>query len=222
MPDPSPTLARIFVVIPVRGLEGAKARLGEALDPEERRALVERLLRQTVVAATAAGAAAVAVVSADPEALTRAAQLGASGVRQAGGGLNEGLAQGRAWAEEAGADALLVVPADLPAVSPVELGRVVAAARALAARGAGSGDRALVVLVPDRGGTGTNLLLVAPPGAVPFRFGEGSRAAHAAAASDAGAAYLELGGPLTRDLDTPEDLLVAEADGLADLRSELP
>ena len=41
-------------VIPVRSLEGAKSRLGEVLDPEERRALVERLLRRTLAATTGA------------------------------------------------------------------------------------------------------------------------------------------------------------------------
>lgn len=223
MPTPPLTLDRIVVLVPVRALEGAKARLGEALDAEERRALVGRLLERTVRAAAGVpGVVAVGVVSPDPEALALAASLGAMPLAQAGGGLNEGLAQGRAWAETAGADTLLVVPADLPAVSPLELGRVIAAARQLAARGAVRGDQAVVVLVPDRGGTGTNLLLVAPPGAVPFRFGEGSRAAHAAAARNAGAGYLELGGPLTLDLDTPDDLLAAEGAGLGGLRAELP
>ena len=42
----------------------------------------------------------------------------------------------------------------------------------------------------------------------------GSRAAHAAAARAAGATYLELDGPLDLDLDTPDDLLAAEAAGL--------
>ena len=217
-------LARIFVLVPVRGLEGAKARLGEVLDPEERRALVERLLRQTVVAATAAGAAAVAVVSPDRETLGRARQLGAAAVPQRGGGLNEGLEEGRAWAEAAGADAILVVPADVPAVSAASLAAVIAAAREAGAPWAvGASDApGLVVVVPDRAGSGTNVLLVAPPRAIPFCFGEGSRAAHAAAARDAGAVHVELDGPLSLDLDTPEDLLVAEALGLADLRSALP
>ena len=38
-------LARLMVVIPIRGLEEAKSRLGQALDAEERRDLVTRLLR---------------------------------------------------------------------------------------------------------------------------------------------------------------------------------
>ena len=230
--DRPPTLARIVALVPVRGLEGAKARLGEALDAEERRALVERLLARTVAAATATEALVeVVVVSADPEVLALASTLGARGIVQEGGGLNEGLNVGRASAVAAGADAVLVVPADLPAVTAEELARIVAAARThLAAPGAagaspgaagaaGASPRALIALVTDRAGSGTNVLLVAPPDAIAFHFGVGSRAAHAAAARAAGAVYLEITGPLDLDLDTPDDLLAAEAAGLGELRA---
>jgi 2-phospho-L-lactate guanylyltransferase (CobY/MobA/RfbA family) len=233
VPDRRLTLERIIALIPVRGLEGAKARLGEALDAEERRALVERLLARTVAAAAATpGVAEVVVVSPDPEVLALAAALGARGVGQEDGGLNEGLAAGRAWAAAAGADAVIVIPADLPAVSAAELGRIVERARAHAASrptagptteaAAGSPAGALVALVTDRAGSGTNVLLVAPPDAIAFHFGEGSRDAHAAAARAAGAAYVEITGPLDLDLDTPGDLLAAEAAGLGGLRAELP
>jgi coenzyme F420-0:L-glutamate ligase/coenzyme F420-1:gamma-L-glutamate ligase len=225
MPDRRLTLERIVALVPVRGLEVAKARLGEALDAEERRALVGRLLARTVAAAAATPAVAeVVVVSPDPEVVALAAALGARGVAQEGDGLNEGLATGRAWAVAAGADAVLVVPGDLPAVTSTELARIVEMARAGSASpttgGAAAG--ALVALVADRAGSGTNVLLVAPPDAIAFRYGEGSRAAHAAAARAAGAAYLEIAGPLDLDLDTPDDLLAAEAAGLGDLREELP
>jgi 2-phospho-L-lactate guanylyltransferase len=217
VPDATPALDRIVALVPVRGLEGAKARLGEVLDAEERRALVERLLARTIAAAgETPGVVAVAVVSPDPEVLGLAATAGAHGVLQSRGGLNEGLDEGRAWAERAGAGAVLVIPGDLPAVSAAELGRVCGGARALAAAHGDSGgiERALVALVPDRAGTGTNVLLLAPPRVIALRFGEGSRAAHDAAALEAGALYLELGGPLALDLDTPDDLLAAEAAGL--------
>ena len=210
-------LGHLVAIIPVRGLERAKTRLGEALDPEERRALVEGLLRRTIRAAlTTPGVRAVAVVSPDPEALAVAADAGAVTLPQGGGGLNEGLADGRAWARELGATAILVVPADLPAIGPGELAQVLGAARArlAATRALGTPATALVALVPDRAGLGTNVLLLAPPGAVPFQYGPGSRAAHAGAAARLGAAYLEIDGRLGLDLDTPDDLLAAEAVGL--------
>ncbi|HSW40929.1 MAG TPA: 2-phospho-L-lactate guanylyltransferase [Patescibacteria group bacterium] len=225
MPNTLPTLERIVVLIPVRGLEGAKARLGEVIDAEERRALVEQLLARTVAAAAGMAAAAeIVVVSPDPDALGLARSLGANGVAQVVGGLNDGLEAGRARAIAAGADAVLVIPADLPAVAAHELARIVELARAEAAsrEAAGASPRAIVALVTDRRGRGTNVLLVAPPAAIEFAFGEGSRAAHAAAARAAGAAYLEVTSPLDLDLDTPDDLLEAEAAGMGGLRAELP
>jgi 2-phospho-L-lactate guanylyltransferase (CobY/MobA/RfbA family) len=45
---------------------------------------------------------------------------------------------------------------------------------------------------------------------IEFAFGRGSRARHLAAAADQGAVSLEVDGPLTLDVDTPEDLLLAE------------
>lgn len=213
--------SRLVALVPVRGLEVAKSRLGEALDAEERRALVERLLARTIAAAEAApGVTAVAVVSPDPAALELATGLGAAAVREAGEGLNEGLAAGRDWVLAGGADALLVVPADLPGVSAGGLAALVEASRAAAA--AGPPGRPVVILVTDRAGDGTNALLLAPPDAIPFRFGPGSRAAHAAAARAAGAAYVEVSGPLDLDLDTPDDLLAAEARGLGALTAEAP
>jgi 2-phospho-L-lactate guanylyltransferase len=76
--------------------------------------------------------------------------------------------------------------------------------------------RSLVALVPDRHGRGTNAILISPPNAIAFAFGPGSRAAHLAAAAQAGASVVELGGPLTLDLDLPEDLIRAEELGLLD------
>ena len=210
-------LGHLVAIVPVRGLERAKTRLGEALDAEERRALVVGLLRRTIRAAIMTpGVRAVGVVSPDPEALAVAADAGAVPLPQGGGGLNEGLADGRSWARELGATALLVVPADLPAIAPDQLERVVSAARERLAGSLAAGAPAtlLVALIPDRAREGTNLLLLAPPGAIPFQFGPGSRAAHTAEAARAGATYLEIESPLGLDLDTPDDLLVADSEGL--------
>ncbi len=65
--------------------------------------------------------------------------------------------------------------------------------------------------MPDRHGEGTNALLVSPPAAVDPLFGDHSRAAHRQAARDAGLKYLEIDGPLSLDVDTAADLLVAAA-----------
>ncbi|MDQ6793593.1 MAG: 2-phospho-L-lactate guanylyltransferase [Chloroflexota bacterium] len=195
---------RIVVIVPVGRLDGAKSRLGETLDAEERRDLVLRLLSRTLDAALRApGVAEVLVITPDDEIRPIAAAAGARPIRQRSQGLNAGLREARDDALAAGADAIAVVPIDLPLVSP----------QALAALLAPLGDpvRPLVVIVPDRHGRGTNALVVAPPDAIEFGFGGDSRRAHAACAEEAGARLVELGGDLTIDLDTPDDLLLIAA-----------
>jgi 2-phospho-L-lactate guanylyltransferase len=204
------SLGQIVALVPVRSLSGAKTRLGEPLDAEERTELIRAMLRRTVhEARAAAGLDAVMVVSMDGELLAEARAMGASSFLQDREGLNEGLDEAR-LAVGTGATALMVLPVDLPGVSAAALDALVTAAE-LARRAAP--ERPAVIVVPDRHGTGTNALLLVPPDAIPFRFGEGSRAAHAAAARSAGASYVELDGPLDFDVDTPADLLEADMRG---------
>ena len=205
-------LSRLVVVVPIHGLERAKSRLGGTLDAEERQALVLGLLDRTVRAAGGvSGLEAVVVVSPDPNVLRAAGAAGATPLRQTDDGLNEGLRAATRWASAAGAGAILALAGDLPAVSTATLQAFVAAT----ARAA-SPERPLVALVPDRHGRGTNVLLLSPPDAIPFAFGADSRRAHLDAAEAAGAEAVELAGPLTLDLDLPEDLILAEELGLLD------
>lgn len=191
-------------VVPVRTFEGAKSRLGAVLDAEERRDLVERLLRRTVRAAVATrGIAAVIVVSPDPEVLAVAGAEGATPLTQRSRGLNPALGEARDAATAAGATRLLVIPADLPEITAGDLAVVLDA-----------GDRVgapSVVLVPDRHGRGTNALLLTPADVIDPAFGGDSRAAHAWLAESADAAYVEVADVLRLDLDTPDDLLLVEA-----------
>ena len=194
-------MRRTSVVVPVQAFDHAKSRLGAVLDPEERRDLVEHLLRGTVTAALAApGVVEVLVVSPDPEVLTLAEASGARPVLQQSRGLNPALHEARAVAT---GDRLLVLPADLPGLTPSDVASVIAAGDA-----AGSPS---VVLAPDRHGRGTNALLLDPPDAIDPAFGGDSRAGHAWLAASADIPFVEVPGILELDVDTPEDLLLAEA-----------
>jgi 2-phospho-L-lactate guanylyltransferase len=210
---PSPPTDRIVAIIPIGTLENAKSRLGGTLDAEERRDLVDTMIYRTVRAALATpGIAETLVVSPDRDALEQATFLGARTLRQKGQGLNTGLREAREDAIAGGADAVVILPIDLPLVSPDALRQLIAPLDAVV-------ERPLVVLAPDRHHRGTNGLLVAPPDAIELAFGGDSRAAHEACARDAGARYVELDGPLGLDLDTPDDLLLVEE--LADDASEV-
>ena len=195
---------RLVAIIPVGALDGAKSRLGAVLDAEERLDLTLRLARATIGAAVAAARLdEVLVITPDDAVRSLAADLGARPIRQRDSGLNQGLAAARDEALAAGATAILILPIDLPDVTPDVIDAV--------AGQLDEPDRPLVAIVPDRHGRGTNALLIAPPDAIGLCFGGSSSSAHEASARAVGARLIVLGGPLALDLDTPEDLLLAEA-----------
>jgi 2-phospho-L-lactate guanylyltransferase len=102
----------------------------------------------------------------------------------------------RALAE--GFERVLCVPGDCPALDPAELA-------GLLSTHALQGPE--VVVLPDRHGTGTNGLLLAPPAAIEPSFGPGSCERHVALAAAAGVACrVEPLPSLTLDVDTGEDL----------------
>jgi 2-phospho-L-lactate guanylyltransferase len=202
-------LSRTGALVPLRGLETAKTRLGGQLDAEERLDLVVAMASRTLAATRdASRVTGTVLVTADPAAAELAAAFGAESLVQRIAGLNAAIREARARALDRGATAVIVLPIDLAAVSAAAIDEIVSAAG-----GHPSTANGLVVVVPDRHGSGTNLLLTAPPEVIDPAFGLDSRAMHAALAADAGAAYLELGGPLTFDVDTAEDLLATERPG---------
>ena len=198
------TMPRVVAIVPVGAIEGAKSRLGAVLDAEERRDLALRLADATVHAAVGTpGIDETLVVTPDDEVRDLALRAGARPLRQRSGGLNDGLRQARAEAVAAGARAILVLPIDIPQISADLLEPMVALADT---------PTPVVAIVPDRHGRGTNALLLSPPDVIEFCFGGDSKDAHLGAARAVGARVEVLDGPLTLDIDTPEDLLLAQAD----------
>jgi 2-phospho-L-lactate guanylyltransferase len=197
--------ARPLAVVPVKPLAAALGRLAGVLGPEERRALQAAMLADLLAACRAAPAlAGTLVVTADPAAGALARAGGARVVAEPEGpaGMNAAVRRGLAAVAELGAPAALVLTADLPLARPEDLDAVVAAAPP----GPGA------VLAPSRDGTGTNALLLAPPGALPPRLGPGSLARHLAEAARAGLAAVLLERPgLALDVDTPADLAALRA-----------
>jgi 2-phospho-L-lactate guanylyltransferase len=194
---------RVTVLIPVGTLEGAKSRLGAVLDAEERDELVRRLATMTIKASVATAEVDVTIVVTPDDAVRAIADdAGARPLRQRSRGLNAGLREAREEALAAGADAILILPIDLPDITSAAIATIVA--------GLDDIPEPVVGIVPDRHGRGTNALYLAPPDVIDVHFGGDSRAAHAAAGDAVGARVVELGGPLTMDLDTADDLLLAE------------
>jgi 2-phospho-L-lactate guanylyltransferase len=196
--------SQVHAVIPIGTLDGAKSRLGAVLDAEERRDLVTRLAETTIRAAVATpGIAETIVITPDDQVRGLALAAGARPILQRSTGLNAGLREARDEVLAAGGSALLILPIDLPRITPEALARVVDVLDET--------PPPLVAIVADRHGRGTNALLLAPPDVIDVCFGGDSHGAHAAAAVAAGARLIELDGPLAEDIDTPDDLLLAQA-----------
>ena len=186
----------VYTVVPVKDLRGTKSRLAPVLDPAARAGLTLYMMGRVVTRALEAGVDAVGVVSPDPIVLDEALKRGATPLVQKSRGLNPALEQGRLWATQNGASALLVLPADLPLIEPEDVLAVLA--------GAASSP---VVVVPDGARSGTNALLLRPPDALPFLFGPESFEAHLRAADDREVeAYVCENGHLSFDRDTAGDL----------------
>lgn len=195
----------IDALIPVKAAVGAKGRLAPLLDPIERVRLVRAMLQDvTETLCRSTLLRHVAVTSPDPEIRALAERLGAIRLNEPEGlGLNGGLAFGLRWLCAAGAEGVLIVPADLPAISEDAIAAMLLPAHA------GTFVRA----APSHDG-GTGALLLIPPHVIAPAFGAGSFACHERAALAAGVRFERRDRPgLAADIDYPEDLLALLAGG---------
>ena len=191
------TESDVEAIVPVRGLPAGKRRLAELLSVEQRNRLVRAMLDDVVeTLRDAASVDVVTILSRDAAAAREAQRLGVGFLRQpdSSDGLNAGLSF--ALRERSRREAILIVPADLPLVTPGDI-------EALMGQEPGG---ALVAIAPSRDG-GTNGLLLRPPLVIEPAYGPGSAARHGAAAELAGVARHEVDTERWRlDIDTPEDL----------------
>ncbi|SNX64278.1 2-phospho-L-lactate guanylyltransferase [Streptomyces sp. TLI_55] len=192
------------LVIPLKPLERAKSRLSDTAGDGLRPGLALAFAQDTVAAALASPAVGdVAVVTDDPLAGRELSALGARIVPdEPRGGLNAALAYGAGVVRAAQPrSAVAALNADLPALRPVELARVLDAAAEF--------PRAFL---PDAAAIGTTLLAVREGQELRPAFGTDSRARHRAS----GAVELTLPGvdSVRQDVDTGEDLRAALALGV--------
>lgn len=196
---------RTLAVLPMKSFDAAKGRLAEALGSGSRHLLAQAMFSDVLATLRRVPSVdAIAVVTDDREAEAilrgeritllrddrRAGQSAAASI-----GIRHALA--------GGFDRVLLVPGDTPLADPLEL-------EALLAEGEAAGLE--LAIVPDRHGTGTNALLIAPPGALEPSFGPGSLERHLESARDAELSHRVIEVPsLMHDVDTPEDLTALAA-----------
>jgi 2-phospho-L-lactate guanylyltransferase len=194
---------KTIAILPIKAIDDAKQRLRVALDPAPRRALVEAMFSDVLVALRRAKLVdQVLVVSGDRGAQRIAGGYGAMVLEEEDRGHSHAAGQGVARAMELGVDRVLMIPADCPLLDPAELDDLIA-------RPARTPS---VLIIPDRHGTGTNALLLTPPDVLEPSFGPDSQARHARNAAQAGIEVETVAvASLALDVDTPEDLAEVEA-----------
>jgi 2-phospho-L-lactate/phosphoenolpyruvate guanylyltransferase len=190
---------RATAVVPVKRFAAAKSRLAPGIEEARKPDLVAAMVADVLEAIGAARLVErTIVVSQEPRAAELAAAAGADLLSDFDDASHSAAAlAGIAAAEAAGADCVALLPGDCPLLDPRELDKMLTGVPAR-----------YVAVIPDRHGSGTNALVLAPPSAIEPSFGEGSRARHVAAARAAGIAYgVEELPSLGLDLDTPPDIV---------------
>ena len=194
----------LWAIVPVKPLRWGKSRLAGVLSQEERTDLNSQLLTHTLETLKAIPEIEhVLVISRDPAALSLARSHGARTVQEKGAPeLNVALARATIVARNYSTSGVLIVPADLPLLTPEDVCAMLELAK----------DPPVVVLAPDRHNQGTNALLVCPVGLIEYDFGPGSFQRHCERARQAGARLEICELPsIALDMDLPEDLeLVGE------------
>jgi 2-phospho-L-lactate/phosphoenolpyruvate guanylyltransferase len=197
---------RTAAILPVKRFAQAKRRLGASVAEAPREDLTRAMVGDVLVALGETASIERTIVVTREASVAAAARYQGSLVVQDTAEESQSaavvLGVERALAE--GFERVLCIPGDCPALDPAELDSLL---DAHGTGGGGDADELEVVIVPDRHGTGTNGLLLTPPGAIAPSFGPGSCERHRALALAAGAACrIERPRSLLLDVDTGDDL----------------
>ena len=183
----SPDRGAIVALIPIKDYRQAKNRLSERLDATAREALTRQMAENVV---QAAGDLTVYVVCDDEQVAEWAKSLGANVFWATKPGLNPAITEAMNGLAEA-FDHAIIAHADLPQAVSLD----------------GIATSNTVSIVPDRHGSGTNVLSLPTKTEFNFQYGEGSLNKHM---SEAIAINLDLKvlqiPALQWDVDTPKDL----------------
>jgi 2-phospho-L-lactate guanylyltransferase len=189
----------IWAIVPVKPLRRGKSRLAGLLTEEQRTRLNRSLLEHTLITLNEVPEIEhTLVISRDPAALALTREMGGHTVLEDGAPqFNTAIKRATIVAKSQGAHAVLILPADLPLVTPKEI-------KVILRRGK---KPPVVVIAPDRRKDGTNGLLVNPAGLIEYGYGPGSFQRHSERATEAGAILIVYHSKiLGLDLDLPEDL----------------
>jgi len=192
----NPNNLHTTAIVPVKGLSVANGRLDGTLSADERNKLAEALFLDLIVKLPRSRCIDdVLVVTADPSIARQVRWFGHKVlIQEADEGHSEAASAGARAAMAEGAHRVAMLPVDCPMLDIEELDAHV-----------GRSPRT-VLIVPDRHGTGTNGLVLAPPDVFLPAFGPDSCARHVSRARASGISFaLEEVESMGIDLDTSED-----------------
>ena len=193
---------RTAILIPVKSTVRAKERLAVLLEQSARQRLALAMLEDVLAAVISTSGSLVErvfVATSDPEATRIARTSGAEVlVEQEQRSESHSVDAASMILAEQGVEAVLTIPADIPAVCPEDIAAILSAA---------SQSDLAVLLVPSRDEKGTNAIWRRPPQAIPSRFGFDSFRKHQDEAGARGLRWEARRVPrLAVDIDEPEDL----------------
>jgi 2-phospho-L-lactate guanylyltransferase len=189
------------LLLPIKDLREAKQRLAPLLSPEERFALAQAMLADTIRAVRGVRRADRIFVVTNYLPAMRAAEENGWELLREERQVSESVSVDAASRQcaERGIAALLRLPLDVPLVQASDVDELLAVECTAPA----------LVIVPSRDGTGTNAILRTPPALFPSHFGNGSFAKHCGEADRAGAQIVvRRNARLEMDVDDEGDLRV--------------
>jgi 2-phospho-L-lactate guanylyltransferase len=184
----------VYILIPVKRLENSKSRLSNVLSNEERRRLVLLMLQDVVDKVK--HYPNLFIVTEDELVNEFCEEQGLKILNPRHDELNQDLRDANTWCINQGAKATLIILADLPALSSVDVEKIIRL----------SGKCPAAVIAPSRDG-GTNVLLLSPSDLIAPSFGKESFEKHLSNINEVGAEvqiYNSFGASL--DIDEIEDI----------------
>lgn len=192
----------VYALMPVKGFRNAKQRLTPLLNSAAREVLAEAMFRDVLRQVRAArGLAGTFVVTADDKVAGIAALAGAEVIRERGeNGETAAVDFARLKMKNAGCEAALILPGDMPLVRAADIEQVLAQVSMDAAA-------PFALLVPSHDRKGTNALLLAPPDIIKLRFGYDSFTYHMSQVTAQGLPIRFIENEhIALDIDEPRDL----------------
>ena len=187
----------VYAIVAVKGLSTSKKRLSPVLSPQGRRQLTQAMLKDVLTALKASTVNETVIISTDSTLCDLASKFNAASLVQKSRGLNLAIDEATDWCMRKGAEAALILPADLPMLSFTDVDRIIEL---------GNCTEQIVLLSPSYDG-GTNVLFQSPPNLIHACFGPRSFSKHFKQACRRAVRvkfYYSLG--VAMDIDSPEDL----------------